>query len=485
MQLRVKKLNLSSGGPLIAVVNQDDARKLDIYALDRVNIRNRHEIIAAVNIDSGKTVNAGEIGLFDEVVESLRVKSNEIVTAKAAKRPLSIAYIKKKLDGKHLNEGEIKEIVNDIVANNLSQIELTYFVAGCYCHGLDLDETAILTKAMGESGSRLRLGKKIIVDKHCIGGVANNRTSMIIVPIIAAAGLTIPKTSTRAITSAAGTADTMEVLAKVSLPLKKIESIVRKTNGCIIWGGTLDLASADDKLIKVEYPLSLDPRGILLASVLSKNVAVGTTHMLIDIPIGKGAKVESKKDAVRLKRAFMSLGNILGIKVKCIITDGSQPIGNGIGPALEARDVMFILKRDGRRPMDLERKSVMMANIMLKMVRCKKDALDILDSGLAYKKMIEIIKMQGKNDGVELAKYNHEVRSNKNGIVKEVNNKKIASIARIAGAPKDMKAGVYLEVHKGDRVRKGDILYTIYSESVKNLGDAIEASNKIDAIKID
>ncbi len=485
MLLKVKKLGIASGGPLIVVINQDDARRLDLHALDRIKIRKNKDVIAVANIDEGsKTVRQGEIGLYDEIAESINAKTKGKVNVSQTKRPESISYIKKKLDGNHLSSEEINAIVKDIAENNLSQVELTYFVAACYGHGLDLDEIAALTRAIGESGNKLKIGRKRIIDKHCIGGVANNRTSMIIVPILAAAGLTIPKTSSRAITSASGTADTMEVLANVSLPINKVEKIVRKTNGCIIWGGAMELAGADDKLIKVEYPLSLDPHGILLASVLSKNVAVGTTHILIDIPTGKGAKIDIKKDGLSLSRNFIALGKILGIKVKAIITDGSQPIGNGIGPVLEARDVIFILKRDSRRPLDLEKKSIAMANILLDMAGKKQNAAEILDSGLAYKKMLEIIKMQGKPGHLNLAKHSYEVRSNKSGMIKEINNKSMASLARMAGCPKDKKAGIYLYVHKGYKVKKGQVLYMIYSESREKLKDAIEASRQLQAVNI-
>jgi len=231
---------------------------------------------------------------------------------------------------------------------------------------------------------------------NCVGGVPGNRTTMIIVPILTAAGFTIAKTSTRSITSPSGTADTMEVLAPVSHSLEKIKKIIKKTKGCIIWGGTLDLAAADDKLIKLERPLSLDPEGILLASILAKKLAVNSTHILIDIPYGKGAKIETKKEAKRLKRKFTHLGKLLGMQTKAIITDGSQPIGNGIGPALEAKDVLSVLSNKG--PEDLKKKSLLMSAKLLKMAGVKnstKVAKKILESGKAYKKMQEIIKAQG------------------------------------------------------------------------------------------
>ena len=221
-------------------------------------------------------------------------------------------------------------------------------------HELDINESVSLTKAMINTGEILKLNKYPVMDMHCIGGVAGNRTTMIIVPIVASAGLTIPKTSSRSITSPAGTADTMEVLSNVSFSIKEIKKVIRKTNACLVWGGSVNLAPADDKIIRIEHPVSLDPEGQLLASILAKKRSASATHLLIDIPIGKGSKIENRKKALHLKRLFESISKKLGIKIKVIITDGSQPVGNGIGPGLEARDVLWVLKNDSKQPLDLK-----------------------------------------------------------------------------------------------------------------------------------
>ena len=244
----------------------------------------------------------------------------------------------------------------------------------------------MLTKAMASHGDILKLDKYPVIDKHSIGGIPGNRTTMVLVPIIAAAGLTIPKTSSRSITSPAGTSDAMEVLAKVAFPIKKMKQIIEKTNGCIVWGGSLNLAPADDKIINVERTLEIYAESQLLASIMAKKYSVSSTHILIDIPIGEGTKVRTKAEALKLKKNFKEIGKKLRKHVKVIITDGSQPIGNGIGPALEARDVLWLLKRDKRRPIDLEKKCVMMICEIFRMVGikdCKSKAMEILNSGLA------------------------------------------------------------------------------------------------------
>src|SRR3989344_8290670 len=330
MKLKVKDIDISSGGPLIAVVNHEDAAMLDLHVMDRIKIKKGHKIETVV-VDiaqSKKIVPKGKIGVFEEVIDSLKLKNNDKVEITIAKKPLSIDYIKKKLDGQKLSEKEIDQIVWDIVHNKLSSVELTYFVAACYTNVMGTEETIMLTKAMVKHGETLKLNMRPIIDKHSIGGIPGNRTTMVLVPIIAAAGYYIPKTSSRSITSPAGTADTMEVLAKVAFPINKMKQIIMKTNGCIVWGGSLNLAPADDKIINVEKTLEIDAESQLLASIMAKKYSVSSTHILIDVPLGKGAKIRNRKEALMLRSSFMKVAKRLGKHVKVILTDGSQPIGN-------------------------------------------------------------------------------------------------------------------------------------------------------------
>jgi len=474
MKLRIKKISFNTGGPFVVVLNENDAKRLDVRALDRVNIKNVEAIVDISKGNHGVSVKEGEIGVLIEAFENLRLKTNELIEISPARKPESLIYIRKKLDDKKLNEKEINAIIKDVVNNRLSETELTYFVSGCYDNGLEMEEVVNLTKAIVEHGGRLKLGKKIILDKHCVGGLAGNRTSMVIVPIIAAAGYTIPKTSSRAISSASGTADTVETLCPVSLSVKDVTRVVKKTNGCLVWGGAMGMASADDRLIKIEKLLSLDPRGLLLASIMAKKMSVGATHVLVDIPCGKEAKIKNMKEALKLKRQFIELSKRLGIKIRVIITDGSQPIGNGIGPVLEARDVINVLKGDG--PNDLREKSIHMSGIMLEMIGEKNGlriAKEMLDSGLAYKKMKEIIKIQGGNLKSSivnrLGRYKKEFYSNKSGIVKRIDNNKANSIGRVAGAPEDKFAGVLLNVKRNSKVTKNELIFTIYSSNKDRL----------------
>jgi AMP phosphorylase len=483
MKLKVKDTDISTGGPLVAILNQYDAMKFDIHYLDRIKIKKGAKIETVV-VDiatSDKTVPRGIIGVYDEVMSSLSLKNNDEVEIILARKPLSIEFIKKKLDGKKLSNKEINQIVWDIVHNKLSESELTYFVAACYTNLMSMEETIQLTKAMTSHGDILKMDRYPIIDKHCIGGIPGNRTTMVIVPVIAAAGLTIPKTSSRSITSPAGTADTMEVLANVSFPINKMKQIVEKTNGCVVWGGSLNLAPADDKIINVEKTLEIDAESQLLASIMAKKCSVSSTHILIDIPIGTGTKIKNKGEALKLKKDFEKLGKQLRKKVRVMLTDGSQPIGNGIGPALEARDVLWVLMRDKRRPLDLERKCLSMIYEIFDMVGIKDGkniALQILDSGKAYQKMKEIIHSQeGKvydPANIKVGRHSFDVKASKSGTIAEIDNKAISRIARISGAPLDKGSGIYLHKHVGNKVSKGEKMFTIYAESSQKLDFARE-----------
>ncbi len=478
MRLRVKKLNVSTGGPLIAVLNRNDAAALGLYAQDRIRIihlKSKEYVTVVADVDSGG-VHPGEIALFEEAFVHVGVPAGTCVNVDLAKLPESLGFIHAKLDGKELSKEQIDIIVSDIVSNKISTVELTYFVAGCYARGLNIREASYLTNAIVDTGDRLHIGGHVILDKHCVGGVLGNRTTMIVTPIIAAAGFKMPKTSSRAITSASGTADTMEVLAPVALSKEKIGKVVRKTNACIVWGGTMRLAGADERMVRVRHPLSIDPPGMMLASILAKKKAVGATHVLIDIPYGLNAKLATRREAKVLKRGFEKIGSLIGIKVHVVLTDGSQPIGNGIGPALEARDVLSVLHGDG--PSDLMEKSVMLAAEMLKMAgvrNAKGKAMDILQSGKALAKFKEIVIAQGgrRNFKVPMSEFSYPVVSGSAGTVRVLHNKWLAKIARVAGAPADKAAGIYLNVKVGAKVKKGDGLFFIHAQNREKLDNAV------------
>lgn len=493
MDLRVKDMDIATGGVIVALLNQEDALNLDLHHEDRVGLRKgRRQTVAVLDIaESEKVLKPGHIGLFEEAVDALKAKHNDIISLSIENKPKSIQYISKKLDKKGLSYKEIFTIIKDIVENKLTDSEATFFVSACYTNGLSQKEIVSLTRAMVETGETLKLKKRKVMGLHSIGGVPGNRTTMIVVPIIAASGLVIPKTSSRAITSPAGTADTMECLANVHINIKKLKRVLSKTNASMIWGGSLNLAPADDKIIRIEHPLSIDAEGQLLASVLAKTASVSTTHFLIEIPVGKKVKCIDKRHASYLKKRFETLGKNLGIKVKAISTDGNQPIGDGIGPILEAIDCIKVLKNERDAPKDLREKSLYMAGLMLEMGgkakkgKGKELAKKVLESGQAYKKFRQIIKAQGeKRLKLRPGRYKFDLTSHKNGRIGDINNIFISKIARLAGAPKNKAAGIYLYKHLNDKVKKGEKILTVYAQNKHKLRYAKEFLKKNTPVKI-
>lgn len=492
MKLKSKFLRWSAGTPT-AMINKKTAEKIGIHSKDRISIRTMSkypkEISVLVDTVEG-LVHQGEIALSSEIRKRMKLKKGQNVDVNLATIPESTFYIKDKLDGKTLKPEQIKEIIRDIVNNSLSQAELSLFVSAMYTHGMNFKETISLIEAILESGNLLKLGKRTIVDKHSVGGVPGNRTTPIVVSICAAAGLTIPKTSSRSITSAAGTADVIETIARVEFSTDELKKIVKKTNACIVWGGALGMVPADSKILDTEKMLKIDPEAQLLASIMSKKLAVGSDYIIIDIPYGKRAKV-SKKEALKLKKKFERLGDYFKKEIKVVLTDGNHPIGNGIGPALELMDILKILKSEVDRPKDLEEKSFFLAGELLEMSgkakkgKGKEMAKKIVSSGAAIKKFIEIIKAQeGSFDNIKFAKLKKDILSSKSGKIVDIHNKKINAAARFAGCPVDKSAGLYIYFHLGDKVKKGEKLITIYAESKTRLNSAINFFHKSKPISI-
>ncbi len=478
----VKKIKINMGSELLAVICQEDAIKLNLHSKDRIEIfskKNKKSVICVLLVADEKClelkIKKGEIGIFNKAYDRLFLKEDSLVSISPARKPAGLEFVRSKFAGKRLSKEEFKIIISDIVDNRFSDIETTYFVLACSMNALNDNEVVYLTEAMVEVGKTLDFGDGNIVDKHCIGGIPANRTSMLIVPIIACAGLVIPKTSSRAITSPAGTADTMEVLCDVELPLDRMIKLVKKQNGCIVWGGALDLSPADDLIINVEHPLEVDCEGQMIASILSKKKSVGSKVVLIDIPVGKTAKVKTQEHALKLSARFSKIGKALGMKIKTIITDGTQPIGTGIGPLYEAYDVLKVLKCDKDCCLDLKEKALMMSGIILEMAdKAKKGhgyemAEEILTSLKALKKFDQIIESQGRKEIMDYGKHSFEVKSNKKGKIIQIDNHKVSKLAFILGCPKDKAAGMILNKKVSSLVDKDELLYTIYSSSALKL----------------
>ncbi len=408
----------------------------------------------------------------------------------------ALKAIQKKLVGKELNYKEIYSIMDQIAKDKLGDVLTTYFVASGYSEGFTREELYFLTKAMIETGEKLEF-KGVIADKHSIGGLPGSRSTMVVVPIVAAAGFTIPKSSSRAITTPAGTADCMEVIARVEFDKKGIYKIVEKTGGCIVWGGSFKIAPADDEIIQIEKPLAFESYDKILVSVMAKKIAFGSTHVVIDIPWGKTMKVHTKDDAEFLAKKFEYIAGKFDIKLKTFVNRSFQPSGNGIGPLLEARDALRVLEQSEDRPIELEQRSVDIAGRLLEL--CLTDssksmqeefknkyetggqwAKDILVTKKAHKKMQEIIDAQKGNPEIESndlkpGKYSMCLKAGFDTKIKSINNKNITSIARILGAPLDKKAGIYLLKRRGDEIKKGEDVVEFYSQNEVLVQEAAES----------
>ncbi len=410
-------------------------------------------------------------------------------------KKLALEAIRKKLVGKKLSYKEIYAVMDQIAQDRLGDVLTTYFVASGYSEGFSNEELYYLTRAMVETGERLRF-KGIVADKHSIGGVPGARVTLIVVPIIAACGFKIPKSSSRAITTPAGTADAMEVLASVTFTKEEIYKIIDKANGCIVWGGSFKIAPADDEIIKIEEPLLFESYDKVVVSVMAKKVAFGATHVVIDLPYGRNVKIHRIEEAQVLKRKFEYLAKRFNIKIKTFVHKIDEPAGRGIGPLLEARDSLAVLEQKEYRPIPLEEFALDLAASLLDL--CMNDASkiikeeyknkyrdtrewakEILITGLALKKFKEIIKAQGgdpkvKSNDLMPGKHCSTVKSDVSGRVTKVLSKNITVIAKILGAPEDRHAGIHLAKRIGDKVVRGDELLALYSESEYRLKEALD-----------
>lgn len=481
MKLRVRCLDLDAGGKAIAIVNAEDARELGVHPLERIILsKGRQRLTVLVNV-TPRFVLPGDIAVYAEVKEQMRLRDGDVVFASPRPELASKQYIRKKIDGGELNYREIRTIIDDVIARNLSDLEQAALVTALHMHGLTLNENLFFARAMVETSAERIQFPGIVVDKHGAGGIPGDKTTLLLVPIIAAAGLTIPKTSSRAITDPAGTADRAEVLMPVTVPTKKVQEVVRKTHGCIVWGGALKLAPADDLLIQIERPLALDP--LIVPSVLAKKKVVGSKYVIIDLPTGPEAKMKTREETEKLAQTFIAVGRKLGMHVECAVTEADQPIGRAIGPALEAREALQALMRPGEAPRDLIDKATSLAGILLGMVKHgnKAKAMQLLLNGRAEAKLREIIAAQGGNPKIKPSDINVEkktkhtaIRSPSAGHISYISNRTLVQIAKLAGAPKDAYAGLLLHKKLHESARKGEPLYTIYAERPAKLRQAVE-----------
>jgi len=482
-QLRLRRLGIDTYQEPVLYMHRDCpvCRSVGFEAQSRVEVLlDGRSVVATLNVVDGDFLAAQEAGVSEAAWRLLRGSEGALVTLRHPAPLESLGHVRAKVYGRKLTAPALRSVIEDVAAGRYSELQLAAFVTACAGDRLDLEETVELTRAMVAVGDRLDWGPGLVMDKHCVGGLPGNRTTMVVVPIVAACGLRMPKTSSRAITSPAGTADTMETLAPVDLDVPAMRRVVERTGGCIVWGGAVRLSPADDVLIRVERPLDLDSQGQLVASVLSKKAAAGSTHVLIDVPVGPSAKVRSAAAAATLSHGLEATAQALGLKLRVVQTDGSEPVGRGIGPALEARDVLAVLRNDEGAPRDLQQRSLLLAGELLEFGGAAPPgmgqavAAQVLADGRAWRKFQEICEAQGGLRALPQAPYRSEVPAPRSGTVVGIDNRRLARIAKLAGAPRDACAGIDLHVRSGEFVERGQPLFTLHAASPGELAYALE-----------
>jgi len=482
-RLQLIRLDIDTQQQAIAFMHRNChvCRSEGFNALSRVEITlgSRH-IIATMNVVGDSWLAPGTIGVSSSAWNLLKASDGDVVTV-AHPPPLeSLSYLRSKIYGHPLDQKAWHALISDVVSGHYSDIQLSALITACANGNLNFDETVYLTEAMTAVGETLSWDRPMVLDKHSVGGLPGNRTTPLVVAIVAANGLCIPKTSSRAITSPAGTADTMEMLAPVTLALPAMQRVVEQEGGCLVWGGSVNLSPADDIMIRIERVLDIDSEGQLVASVLSKKLAAGATHVLVDIPVGATAKVRSMAAAEQLGKALTDVGKRLGLEVRPHISDGSCPVGRGIGPALEAHDLLAVFQNHKNAPGDLRQRALDLAGHLLEMGG--KSALgegralaqQTLQSGAAWKKFQAICNAQGGIRQPTVAAHQHPLYALRDGYVHAIDNRILSRLAKLAGAPASPAAGLHLDVVIGQWVHRGDLLFTLHAESPGELAYALD-----------
>lgn len=493
--LKARHLDIKTGHPWIVIINEIDSKTYGIHAGDEIIIFwNNHQTQVSVDLTKD-LIKEGEIGLFTDIIEKMDIEDGEMLKIKLAPLAPSLPAIQKKLLGKTLNYQEIKSLVCDIVNYRLDDVQIAFFIAAAFSsRGFTQEEIYYLTKAIAETGEMF-YWDGVVADKHSIGGVPGNRTTPLVVSIIASLGIKIPKTSSRAITSEAGTADVIESVSPVEFTSEQIKKIVFENNGCLVWGGSLKVAPADDRILRVSYELGIEPYSKMIISIMAKKVAMGATHLVIDMPLGPGLKITKQSDALKVKKLFEYLAKKFGIKIKIISDYINGPVGRGIGPNLEIRDILKILMQEESRPLDLERRAIRLASNLLQLVNniSIKEAEQIvtyqLTSGKALAQFRKIIEAQGGIPNLSLEKISlgevvYELKSKKDGKVNRIDNQMLIKLVRLLGSPIIKEAGIYLNKVIGDNVTINDTLCTLYTTSDTRLQLALSELLKQDLFEI-
>ena len=409
-----------------------------------------------------------------------------------------IEIIEKKKTGKHLSEEEIKFFINGIMNGSIEDYQTSALLMAIYFNGMSIDETTYLTKYMVESGEILDLSdiSDNIIDKHSTGGVGDKIT-LIFLPLAAAAGLYSAKLSGRGLGHTGGTIDKLESIPNFRTDLS-IEEFKQKVNEhkAAIAAQTLSLAPADGKLYALrDVTSTVDIIPLIASSVVSKKIASGANHIILDVKYGSGAFIKTAKEAQHLSEIMVEIGKRLNRNICAVISSMEQPLGRAIGNSVEIQEVIEFLK--GNMEPDLKEITYTLINKAFEktgLFKTKYEAYDYLDelitSGKALEKFKEIIESQNGdssviNDYTKLpqASIKYEVKADKDGYVKNIDALSIAKACKELGAGREKKsdsidysAGIYLTQKTSEPVKQGETIAVIYT----NLENKVqEAANLI------
>ena len=478
---KIVSFDIQNGNGHIIMINSEQAADYGIKDGDKISlIRKNEEFIVDVSL-TDSYVHANEIWVTKDFLDEYPIMEWDTVLVSFVKsNPLSMQAIRKKMLWKKINEEEIDAIIEDIKNNKIHDLVLAYYVSTSFFYKSNIHELAYTTKATAYTGDMYRF-PWIVAGKYCIWWVPGNETTMIVVPILASLWITTPKTFSKAITSPAATGECVNVLMDIEFDKQEVIRLTDKVWACLVWNEKLNLAPVNDRIIRVSAPLGMEPYARMISSIMAKNYAMWINHCLIDIPMWPTAKVATMKDAKRVAKRFKEIWEYLWIKMAVEITDGCQPIGKWIWACLQTREALRILQQYKTKSEDLEKKAIFLASKLLvlcwkasNMRRAKKLVDTQLENWEAWKKMQEIIKAQNwnpnvKSEDIQLGKFSHDIVAEKDCVITKVDMKHLNTMVRWLWAPKQYEAGIYLYKKVWDKVKKWEIIYTMYSNSANKL----------------
>lgn len=393
--------------------------------------------------------------------------------------------IHKKRNGGELSEEEIRFFIEGYTDESIPDYQAAALCMAIYFRGMTPKETSILTLAMAESGDQIDLGgiEGFTVDKHSTGGVGD-KTSLIVVPIVASCGGKVAKMSGRGLGHTGGTVDKLESIPGFRTELNP-DDFIKQVNGiglCIV-GQTGELAPADKKLYALrDVTATVESIPLIASSIMSKKLAAGSKGIVLDVKTGSGAFMKTVEESENLAKEMVAIGKSAGRSVTAVITNMDIPLGDSVGNSLEVIEAIKTLKGEGES--DLTEVCLTLAAQMLSMVTgedektCYSMAKGAIDNGLAINKLREMISAQGGNANVvddyslfKQPKYTAEIFSECDGYIEHTDAEKIGIASVILGAgrekkgdPIDPSAGIVLKKKTGDYVKKGEPLAVFYTD---------------------